>query len=99
MAAEFDSLLTAPLTTRVAFRGTAPGDGIDAAILSGLGRGDVREVAVFPILIRGEIVNLLYTDGGRDVLGKTSFAALDALATLVSHTYEQLIFEKESALR
>ena len=77
----------------------APDDGIDATILSSLGRGDVKEVAVFPILIRGEIVNLLYTDGGRDVLGKTSFAALDALDTLVSHTYEQLIFEKESALR
>jgi hypothetical protein len=99
LAAEFDSLLTAPLTTRVAFRGTAPDDGIDATILSSLGRGDVKEVAVFPILIRGEVVNLLYTDGGRDVLGKTSFAALGALATLVSHTYEQLIFEKESALR
>jgi hypothetical protein len=99
LAAEFDSLLTAPLTTRVAFRGMAPDDGIDAVILSSLGRGDVKEVAVFPILIRGEVVNLLYTDGGRDVLGKTSFAALDALATLVSHTYEQLIFEKESALR
>jgi hypothetical protein len=99
LAAEFDSLLTAPLTTRVASRGAAPDDGIDATILSSLGRGDVKEVAVFPILIRGEVVNLLYTDGGRNVLGKTSFAALDALATLVSHTYEQLIFEKESTLR
>ena len=99
LAAEFDSFLTAPLTTRVALRGMAPDDGIDATILSSLGRGDVKEVAVFPILIRDEVVNLLYTDGGRDVLGKTSFAALGALATLVSHTYEQLIVEKESALR
>jgi hypothetical protein len=77
----------------------APDDGIDATILSSLGRGDVKEVAVFPILIRGEAVNLLYTDGGRDVIGKTSFAALGALAALVSHTYEKLIFEKESSLR
>jgi hypothetical protein len=99
LAAEFDSLLTAPLKTRVAFRCMAPDDGIDATILSSLGRGDVKEVAVFPILIRGEAVNLLYTDGGRDVLGKTSFAALGALAALVSHTYEKLIFEKESSLR
>ncbi len=99
LAAEFDSSLTAPLRTRMAFRGPAPDDGIDAAILSSLGRSDVKEIAVFPILLRGEVVNLLYTDGGSDVLGETSFAALGALATLVSHTYEQLIFEKRSALR
>jgi hypothetical protein len=99
LAAAPDSSLWAPLTTQVAFRGPARNDGIDATILSSLGRGDVKEIAVFPILVRGEAVNLLYTDGGSDGLGETSFAALGALATLVSHAYEQLIFEKTSALR
>jgi hypothetical protein len=99
LAAELDSSLTAPLTTRVALRAPAPADGIDATILSSLGRGEVKEIAVFPILIRNQVVNLLYTDCGSDGFGETSFAALDALATLVSHTYERLILEKKSTLR
>jgi hypothetical protein len=58
----------------------------------------VQEIAVFPILIRGQVVNLLYTDGGSNALGDTRFAALDALAALVSRAYERLIYERKSAL-
>ena len=99
LTAEFDSALTGPVTTRIAFRGPAPPDGIDANILSSLGRSDVGEIAVFPIMIRGQVVNLLYADGGPEALGETRFAALGALANLVSHTYERLIIERKSAFR
>jgi hypothetical protein len=98
LTAGFDSSLTAPVNTRVAFRGAAPNEGLDAKILTSLGRGDVKEVAVFPILIRGQVVNLLYTDSGSDVLGETGFAALETLASLVSCAYERLILERKSAL-
>jgi hypothetical protein len=99
LTAEIESALTGPVATRVAFRGPAPEDGIDARILETLGRGDVKEIAVFPILIRDQVVNLLYTDGGGDALGETRFAALGALAKLVSRAYERLIVDKKSALR
>ena len=99
LGVEFESSLTAPVKTRVAFRGPAPEEGIDANILESLGRGDVKEIAVFPILIRDQVVNLLYTDGGSDALGETRFAALSALAALVSHAYERLILDKKSTLR
>ena len=79
--------------------GPAPEDGIDAKILQNLGRGDAKEIAVFPILIRGQVVNLLYTDAGSDALGETNFAALDSLTKLVSCAYERLILNKKSALR
>jgi len=98
LTAGFGSSLTAPVSSRVAFRGPAPEEGVDAKILRSLGRGDVKEVAVFPILIRGQVVNLLYTDNGPDVCGATSLAALAALANLVSAAYERLILERKSAL-
>jgi hypothetical protein len=53
LTAGFGSSLTAPVSSRVAFRGSAPDEGVDAKILRSLGRGDAQEVAVFPIFIRG----------------------------------------------
>jgi hypothetical protein len=99
LTAEIDSSLTGPVTTGIPFRGSAPRDGIDAKILESLGRSGANEIAVFPILIRGQVVNLLYTDGGSDLIGETNFAALDTLAMLVSRAYERLILHKKSALR
>ena len=52
---------------------------------------------MFPILIRGQVVNLLYTDSGSDVLGETGYAALEVLAVLVSCAYERLILEKKAS--
>jgi hypothetical protein len=98
LTAGFGSSLTAPVSSRVAFRGSAPDGGVDAKILRSLGRGDAQEVAVFPILIRGQVVNLLYTDNGPDACGETGFAALAALANLVSAAYERLILARKSAL-
>lgn len=98
LAAGFGSSLTAPISSRVAFRGPAPAEGVDAKILRSLGRADVKEVAVFPILIRGQVVNLLYTDSGPDLCAETAFAALAALANLVSVAYERLILSRKSAL-
>jgi hypothetical protein len=99
LTAEIDSSLTGPVTTGIPFRGPAPEDGIDARILESLGRGEAKEIAVFPILIRGQVVNLLYTDGGRDELGETNFAALDSLAMMVSNAYSRLILHKKEAIR
>ena len=97
LTAGFGSSLTAPISSRVAFRASAPDEGVDAKILRSLGRGDAQEVAVFPILIRGQVVNLLYTDSGPDACGETAFAALAALANLVSAAYKRLILERKSA--
>ncbi|MBW2577379.1 MAG: hypothetical protein JRE38_04840 [Deltaproteobacteria bacterium] len=90
--------ITAPATTRVPFRGRPPEGGLDTTLLTNLQRGDAREVTVFPILIRNQVVNLLYTDSGQNPLGETGFAALGALATLIARAYERLILERKSAI-
>jgi hypothetical protein len=99
LTAEIDSSLTGSVTTGIPFRGPAPEVGIDARILESLRRGEAKEIAVFPILIRGQVVNLLYTDGGSDELGETNFAALDSLAMMVSNAYSRLILHKKAAIR
>jgi hypothetical protein len=95
---ESDCAITAPANTKVPFRGRPPEGGLDSTLLANLQRGDAREVTVFPILIRNQVVNLLYTDNGQNPLGETGFAALGALATLISRAYERLILERKSAL-
>jgi hypothetical protein len=95
---ESDCAITAPATTRVPFRGRPPEGGLDTTLLTNLQRGDAREVTVFPILIRNQVVNLLYTDSGQNPLGETGFAALGALATLIARAYERLILERKSAI-
>ncbi len=94
---ESDCAITAPAATRAPFRGRPPEGGLDTTLLENLQRGDAREVTVFPILIRDQVVNLLYTDSGQNPLGETGFAALGALANLIARAYERLILERKAA--
>ncbi|MCH8084249.1 MAG: hypothetical protein IH885_08435 [Myxococcales bacterium] len=95
---ESDCAITAPATTKTPFRGRPPESGLDATLLASLQRSDTREVTVFPILIRDQVVNLLYTDSGQNPLGETGFAALGALANLITRAYERLILERKASL-
>jgi hypothetical protein len=95
---ESDCTITAPASTRAPFRGRPPEGGLDTTLLENLQRGDAREVTVFPILIRDQVVNLLYTDSGQNPLGETGFAALGALANLIARAYERLILERKATL-
>jgi hypothetical protein len=95
---ESDCAITAPATTKVPFRGRPPEGGLDTTLLANLQRGEAREVTVFPILIRNQVVNLLYTDSGQNPLGETGFAALGALATLIARAYERLILERKASI-
>ncbi len=95
---ESDCEITAPATTKNTFRGRPSEGGLNATLLASLQRTDAREVTVFPILIRNQVVNLLYTDSGQNPLGETGFAALSALADLISRAYERLILERKAAL-
>jgi len=95
---ESDCAITSPARTKEPFRGRPPEGGLDATLLASLQRSDAREIAVLPILIRDQVVNLLYTDSGRNPLGETSFAALSALANLIARAYERLILERKAAL-
>lgn len=95
---ESDCEITAPANTKTAFRGRPSEGGLNATLLASLQRTGAREVTVFPILIRNQVVNLLYTDSGQNPLGETGFAALGALAELISRAYERLILERKAAL-
>jgi hypothetical protein len=91
-----ESIFARPAATLLPFRGEPPDDGIDGRLLRVLGRGDVQEVVVHPISIRGRVVNLLYADNGPDHFGETSVAALAALGSCVSRAYERVILAKKA---
>ncbi len=71
---ESDCAITAPATTKAPYRGRPAEGGLDATLLASLQRADAREIATFPILIRDQVVNLLYTDSGQNSLAETGFA-------------------------
>jgi hypothetical protein len=85
------SMLTYPALSRMPFRGTPPSDGIDGRLIASLGRHDVREVFVHPIIIRDRAVNMLYADNAGDAFGETSIAALTALCDCLARAYERLL--------
>ena len=95
---ESDCAITAPATTKAPYRGRPAEGGLDTTLLASLQRADAREVTTFPIQIRDQVVNLLYTDNGQNPLGETGFAALGALANLIACAYERLILERKALL-
>ena len=69
---------------------------LDASLLDSIGRAEISEVAVHPIQIREQVVNLLYTDAGTANLGDSQFAAVEVVARMASATYERLILKAKS---
>jgi hypothetical protein len=93
--AEADTIFSRPATARTPFRGRPPEGGMDGRVLGALSRKGAREVLVYPIAIRGRVVNLLYADNGAEPLAETSVAALAALCGCVARAYERLILERK----
>jgi hypothetical protein len=89
------SIFTHPALTKMPFRGSPPDDGIDGRLMERLGRPDVLEVFVHPIIIHDRTVNLLYADNGGDAFGEISIAGLTALCDCLSRAYERLITEQK----
>ena len=86
------SMLAGPARGEVFF-GRPAREGLDAAILRALGRGEVREATVMPIAVAGRVVHLLYADNGAEPIAKASLAALGALCDQAGSTWSRLIAE------
>jgi hypothetical protein len=76
-------------------RGAIPHNPLDRRILQVLGRGQAREFGVFPVAVRGRIVNLLYVDNGPEALGDAAAAALSVVCTRLAGAYERLILQRK----
>ena len=76
-----------------------PAAALDKVVAKALRCEPEAALAVFPIQIGGRVVNLLVAKSGAGVLPSTAAAALNALAQLVSASYERLIrtFKQQSA--
>jgi hypothetical protein len=93
--ADAESVFARVVASGEPFRGAPPAAGLDLRVLRGLGRSEVREIAVLPIAIRGRVVNVLYADDGPRPLAETSLGALRALAACLARAYEHLILQRK----
>jgi hypothetical protein len=89
------SLFTHPAQTGLPFRGQPPSGGVDGRVLDGLGRSEIQEILVHPVVIRDRVVNLLYADNGPETFGETSIGALTALSHTLAAAYERLIADQK----
>jgi hypothetical protein len=69
----------------------------DQRVLQLLDDADASEVGLFPVAIKGRVVNVLYASNGREPLGAIAFAALAALAQQMGAAYERLILTRKAA--
>lgn len=69
----------------------------DQRVLQLVDDANAVEVALFPVAIKGRVVNVLYASNGGEPLGAVAFAALSALAEQMGAAYEQLIRIRKTA--
>jgi hypothetical protein len=84
-----ESSLGRPVVSGRAFRG-APAGPADEPLLEALGRSEICQLAVLPIRLGDLTVAVLYVDGGEHPIADTSFAALQALCSIASKSWERL---------
>ena len=94
--ADASSLFAEVVASGEPYRGAPPEGGFEDRILRVLGRQHVQEIALFPVAIRGRVVNLLYADNGAEALGDASFAALAAVCARLSRAYGRLVLKRKA---
>jgi len=68
---------------------------IDFRLLRALGRDQVCEAAIFPVVLKQRVVNLLYVDNGAYPIALSTFSALQTLVECASSAYTNLIKKRK----
>jgi hypothetical protein len=74
-----------------------PETDIDLRLLRALGRDQICEAAIFPIVLKQRVVNLLYVDNGAYPIALTTYSALQTLVECASSAYTDLIKKRKEA--
>lgn len=98
VAPEAGSLVTRAIDRREPVRGPPGSDGVDVRLARLLRGFDPVELAYFPVQVAGRVVNLLYTDNGREPLPATSWTALQDVCERTGRSYERIIRERRRRL-
>lgn len=91
-----DSMLTHAVTSAKPLRADPEARALDQHVRELLGDRRCREAALFPVVIKQRVVNVLYASNGEEVLGEIAFAALTALAERMGAGYEKLIRSRKA---
>lgn len=70
---------------------------IDDLVRKALGDEDASEVALFPVIIKARVVNVLYASNGSEPLGAIAFGALGVVAQEMSTAYQRLILSRKAS--
>jgi hypothetical protein len=68
-----------------------PETDIDIRLLRALGRDQVCEAAILPVVLKQRVVNPIYVDNGAYPIAQTTLSALETLTECVSSAYTNLI--------
>ncbi len=85
-----ESMLSRVVASTQSMR-VVPEKDIVLRLLRALGRDQVCEAAIFPVVIKQRVVNLLDVDNGVYPIAQTTFSALQTLVECTSSAYTNLI--------
>jgi hypothetical protein len=94
--ANADSMLTQVVQAGKPLRANPEDRVIDLRVRELLHDSQCTEAALFPIMIKNRVINVLYASYGDEPLGEIAFAALSALAERMGAAYERLIRSKKA---
>jgi hypothetical protein len=92
---DLPSLLSRARDSRVPIMGSAPADGLDAALLADLQRPRDTEIVVLPLVVRTRAVALLVGDCGDSGLDRDALDQVTAFCGVVSKAFERIIVRRK----
>lgn len=92
---ETRSMLAAGWAARRLVRAVPSSAGVDAVLVSDLGRPGGTEWAVVPVVLRGRVVALLFGDGGASGMDEIGVHQIERLAESASGAFERVIVRRK----
>ncbi|HEY1693017.1 MAG TPA: hypothetical protein VGG39_12700 [Polyangiaceae bacterium] len=92
---DLPGLMTNARDSRAPLVQKAPSDGMEASLLSDLGRPRDAEIAVVPIVVRTRAVALLLADCGEHGLDRPSLQQVVGFANQIGKSFERLIVRRK----
>ena len=97
IAVPFDapSLVVKARATQRTARAVPSKEGVDAILMTDLGRDGTTECAVFPVVVRKRVVALLFGDGGASGLDDDGVGQVERLVAAAAGAFERVIVRRK----
>ncbi len=95
MPLDMPSILSLAREKKATIQKVPAGDGLDAVLMSDLGRAGKTVCIVLPVVVRTRVVAMLVGDGGDTGIAKQTLAEVEGIVAQASAAFERLIVRRK----